>query len=156
MSSAALSSAAVSSDFPIASIGIDFGTSNTVVALADASGRVETLRFRHDESDLGVYASALAFWQDRASPGLPPRVEGGPWAIARALEGRSGLRFIQSFKTFAASRTTFVVAHRLATVRAADQILVMQAGEIVERGNHATLVAANGLYAELARLQFQG
>ena len=105
MSSAALSSAAVSSDFPIASIGIDFGTSNTVVALADASGRVETLRFRHDESDLGVYASALAFWQDRASPGLPPRVEGGPWAIARALEGRSGLRFIQSFKTFAASRT---------------------------------------------------
>lgn len=73
-----------------------------------------------------------------------------------ALDAESEARIQEALDTFAASRTTFVVAHRLATVRAADQILVMQAGEIVERGNHATLVAANGLYAELARLQFQG
>lgn len=90
---------------PAVSIGVDFGTSNTVVALADAGGAVETLRFRHGESLLGVYATALAFWQDRASAGLPPKAEGGPWAIEKALEGRGGLRFIQSFKTFAASRS---------------------------------------------------
>ncbi|WP_131196487.1 ABC transporter transmembrane domain-containing protein [Lichenihabitans psoromatis] len=52
------------------------------------------------------------------------------------------------------TRTTIVIAHRLATVRKADRILVMDAGRIVEHGNHATLAAQNGLYARLARLQF--
>ena len=52
-------------------------------------------------------------------------------------------------------RTTFVIAHRLATVLSCDRILVMEAGRIVEEGSHQTLVAAGGLYARLARLQFQ-
>ena len=51
-------------------------------------------------------------------------------------------------------RTALVIAHRLSTVRDADQILVMDAGRIVERGRHAELVAAGGLYAELYRTQF--
>lgn len=51
-------------------------------------------------------------------------------------------------------RTTIVIAHRLATVRAADRIVVMDAGRIVEQGTHATLSADDGLYARLARLQF--
>jgi ATP-binding cassette subfamily B protein len=51
-------------------------------------------------------------------------------------------------------RTTIVIAHRLATVRAADRIIVMDKGRIVEQGNHATLSAHEGLYARLARLQF--
>jgi ATP-binding cassette, subfamily B, bacterial len=51
-------------------------------------------------------------------------------------------------------RTTLVIAHRLATVLSCDRIMVMDQGRIVEQGTHASLVAANGLYARLARLQF--
>lgn len=51
-------------------------------------------------------------------------------------------------------RTTLVIAHRLATVLSCDRILVMEQGKIVEEGTHASLVAANGLYARLAKLQF--
>jgi ATP-binding cassette subfamily B protein len=54
-----------------------------------------------------------------------------------------------------AERTTLVIAHRLATVLSCDRILVMDAGRIVEEGNHAQLAAAGGLYARLAKLQFQ-
>ena len=53
------------------------------------------------------------------------------------------------------SRTTLVIAHRLATVLKADRILVMDEGRIVEEGAHAALVAQGGLYARLARLQFE-
>jgi ATP-binding cassette subfamily B protein len=53
-------------------------------------------------------------------------------------------------------RTTLVIAHRLATVLSCDRILVMEQGKIVEQGTHTSLVAANGLYARLARLQFEG
>lgn len=52
-----------------------------------------------------------------------------------------------------ANRTTFVVAHRLSTVRKADQILVLCAGEIVERGTHEELIDASGIYAKLCRIQ---
>lgn len=53
-------------------------------------------------------------------------------------------------------RTTIVIAHRLATVRAADRIIVMDGGRIVEQGRHDDLVAKGGLYARLAALQFDG
>jgi ATP-binding cassette subfamily B protein len=52
-------------------------------------------------------------------------------------------------------RTTLVIAHRLATIVGANRILVLEAGEIVEQGDHATLLAKGGLYARLARLQFE-
>jgi ATP-binding cassette, subfamily B, bacterial len=52
------------------------------------------------------------------------------------------------------ARTTLVIAHRLATVLTCDRILVMDKGRIVEEGNHASLAAAGGLYARLAKLQF--
>ena len=52
-------------------------------------------------------------------------------------------------------RTTVVIAHRLATVLSCDRILVMEAGRIVEQGTHGKLITAAGLYARLARLQFQ-
>jgi ATP-binding cassette subfamily B protein len=53
-------------------------------------------------------------------------------------------------------RTSLVIAHRLSTVREADQILVVDGGRIVERGRHNELLAAGGLYSELYRTQFEG
>jgi ATP-binding cassette subfamily B protein len=53
-------------------------------------------------------------------------------------------------------RTALVIAHRLSTIREADQILVLDGGQIVERGRHEDLVTAGGLYAELYRTQFAG
>jgi len=53
-------------------------------------------------------------------------------------------------------RTTIVIAHRLATVLSCDRILVLDQGRIVEQGTHSELVVAGGLYAKLARLQFEG
>jgi ATP-binding cassette subfamily B protein len=53
-----------------------------------------------------------------------------------------------------AGRTAVVIAHRLSTIRAADLILVIEAGEVLERGTHAELLAAGGRYEELYRTQF--
>ncbi len=53
-------------------------------------------------------------------------------------------------------RTSLVIAHRLATVRDADQILVVDGGRIVERGTHAELIDAGGAYATLSRTQLLG
>jgi hypothetical chaperone protein len=84
-------------------IGIDFGTSNTVVALAHPDGRVEAVTFDHGREALKVYVTALCFWQEAHGTSRLTRVEGGPFAIDRFLEGQPGHRFIQSFKSFAAS-----------------------------------------------------
>ncbi|WP_137871398.1 ABC transporter transmembrane domain-containing protein [Sphingopyxis sp. 2PD] len=72
-----------------------------------------------------------------------------------ALDAESEKLVQDALETLMHDRTTVVIAHRLATVRAADRIIVMDDGRIVEEGKHDALVAADGLYARLARLQFQ-
>ncbi|OHD01415.1 MAG: ABC transporter [Sphingopyxis sp. RIFCSPHIGHO2_01_FULL_65_24] len=72
-----------------------------------------------------------------------------------ALDAESEKLVQDALEALMHDRTTIVIAHRLATVRAADRIIVMDDGRIVEEGKHDALVAADGLYARLARLQFQ-
>ncbi|MEP7129887.1 MAG: ABC transporter transmembrane domain-containing protein [Sphingomicrobium sp.] len=72
-----------------------------------------------------------------------------------ALDAESERLVQDALDRLMADRTTIVIAHRLATVRAADRIVVMDAGQIVEEGTHATLNARGGLYSRLARLQFE-
>jgi len=129
---------------------------------AEAANAAEFLRKLPD--GLGTY---LGEGGARLSGGQRQRI-----AIARALlrdaplllldEATSALdaeseRLVQSsLERLFEGRTTLVIAHRLATVRAADRILVMDQGRIVEEGTHDALNAKGGLYARLARMQFEG
>jgi ATP-binding cassette subfamily B protein len=71
-----------------------------------------------------------------------------------ALDAESERAVQQAVERLSASRTTLIVAHRLATVKKADRIVVFDQGRIVDQGRHEDLVAGGGLYARLARLQF--
>ncbi|MGO4712466.1 ABC transporter ATP-binding protein/permease [Bradyrhizobium sp. 2TAF24] len=73
-----------------------------------------------------------------------------------ALDAESETLVQTALEDLMQHRTTLVIAHRLATVLSCDRILVMENGRIVEQGTHTSLVAADGLYAKLARLQFEG
>ncbi|WP_076071256.1 ABC transporter transmembrane domain-containing protein [Sphingomonas montana] len=71
-----------------------------------------------------------------------------------ALDAESERHVQQALERLMTNRTTLVIAHRLATIRMADRIVVMDGGRIVEQGTHAELLGGGGLYARLARLQF--
>jgi subfamily B ATP-binding cassette protein MsbA len=71
-----------------------------------------------------------------------------------ALDTESERRIQAALETLVRNRTTLVIAHRLSTVERADRIIVMHEGEVIESGTHAELLARNGSYAALHRLQF--
>ncbi|MEO1048000.1 MAG: ATP-binding cassette domain-containing protein, partial [Pseudomonadota bacterium] len=71
-----------------------------------------------------------------------------------ALDAESEQLVQQALDALMRGRTTLVIAHRLATVRQADRIIVLDEGRIVEQGTHAQLAQAGGLYSRLAKLQF--
>ncbi|HEX2794007.1 MAG TPA: ABC transporter transmembrane domain-containing protein [Croceicoccus sp.] len=149
-----------------------------------ASARYNIQYGRPDASDEQIWEAARAAHAEDFLRDLPDgldtfigesgaRLSGGQrqrLAIARALlrdapillldEATSALdaeseRLVQSaLERLMAGRTTLVIAHRLATVRAADRIVVMDQGRIVEEGDHDSLTAQGGIYARLARLQF--
>ena len=71
-----------------------------------------------------------------------------------SIDTRTELKIQEAFSRMMQGRTNFIVAHRLSTIREADVILVMQDGHIIEQGNHSTLLAKNGFYANLYNSQF--
>ena len=71
-----------------------------------------------------------------------------------SIDTRTEIRIQKAFDTMMEGRTSFIVAHRLSTIREADIILVMRDGQIVEQGNHETLLAKKGFYATLYESQF--
>lgn len=73
-----------------------------------------------------------------------------------SIDTRTEVRIQNAFNEMMKGRTSFVVAHRLSTIRSADTILVMNQGRIIERGNHETLLAQNGFYTKLYNSQFEG
>ena len=137
-------------------------TDEALWAAAEASNAAEFLRKLPDGLDTEMGEGGA-----RLSGGQRQRI-----AIARAIlrdapillldEATSALdaeseRLVQdALEKLMHQRTTIVIAHRLATVRAADRIIVMSDGRIVEEGNHESLSRASGLYARLARMQFEG
>ena len=155
---------------------------DSVIFSADAMENIRY--GRPEASDADVVAAATAAFAHDFISALPEgyrtflgergvRLSGGQRqriSIARAIlknaplllldEATSALdaegeRMVQAaLESAMRDRTTLVIAHRLATVQRADRIVVMEAGEIVESGTHAELLAAKGLYARLAALQF--
>ena len=155
---------------------------DSVIFSADAMENIRY--GRPDASDADVIAAATAAFAHDFISALPEgyqtflgergvRLSGGQRqriSIARAIlknpplllldEATSALdaeseRMVQAaLESAMKDRTTLVIAHRLATVQRADRIVVMEAGEIVETGTHAQLIASGGLYARLAALQF--
>jgi ATP-binding cassette subfamily B protein/subfamily B ATP-binding cassette protein MsbA len=73
-----------------------------------------------------------------------------------ALDAETERLLLGALQRLTAGRTTFIIAHRLSTVRGADRIVVLQEGAIVETGTHAELLAQGGVYAHLHQLQTGG
>ena len=73
-----------------------------------------------------------------------------------SIDTRTELKIQDAFAKMMKGRTSFIVAHRLSTIREADTILVMNAGKVIEQGNHGELMAKNGFYARLYNSQFEG
>ena len=72
-----------------------------------------------------------------------------------SIDTRTEIRIQKAFNSLMEGKTSFIVAHRLSTIREADVILVMNNGRVIEQGDHDTLMKRNGFYANLYNSQFK-
>ncbi|MFN3288828.1 MAG: ABC transporter ATP-binding protein, partial [Sphingomonadaceae bacterium] len=131
-----------------------------VWAAAEAANAADFLRALPDGLDtfLGEGGSRLSGGQRQRIAIARAILKDAPILLldeaTSALDAESERLVQQALERLMHGRTTLVIAHRLATVRGADRIIVMDGGRIVAEGRHDSLVATGGLYARLARLQF--
>lgn len=140
--------------------GRDGASDTDVIAAAKAAFAHEfiTALPKGYNTDLGERATTLSGGQRQRIAIARAILRDAPILLldeaTSALDAESEQAVQKAFDTLSHNRTTLVIAHRLATVRKADRIIVIDEGRIVETGTHKDLVARNGLYARLAKLQF--
>ncbi|MEO0850906.1 MAG: ATP-binding cassette domain-containing protein, partial [Pseudomonadota bacterium] len=124
---------------------------------ANADGFIRALSNGY-ETELGESAQQLSGGQRQRLSIARAILRNAPILLldeaTSALDSESERAVQQAFEEISKDRTTLVIAHRLSTVLHADRILVMDEGKVVETGTHSSLMAANGLYARFAKLQF--
>ncbi len=131
-------------------------------AAAEAANAADFLRALPEglETDLGEGGARLSGGQRQRIAIARALLKDAPILLldeaTSALDAESEAAVQQALERLMQGRTSLVIAHRLATVRDADRIVVMDEGRIVEIGSHADLMARDGLYGRLARLQFEG
>ncbi|QCB42073.1 ATP-binding cassette domain-containing protein [Sphingomonas sp. PAMC26645] len=137
-------------------------TDDQLWAAAEAANAAEFLRKLPDGLDtfLGEGGARLSGGQRQRVTIARALLRDAPILLldeaTSALDAESERLVQEALERLMANRTTLVIAHRLATVRAAERIIVMNDGQIVEEGSHGSLMTNSGLYARLASLQFNG
>ena len=134
-------------------------TGNTAAKLANADGFIKMLPDGYNTMITGDGGSLSQGQKQllciaRVMLCLPPMLILDE--ATSSIDTRTEVRIQKAFARMMQGRTSFIVAHRLSTIREADVILVMKDGHIVEQGNHDELLAAGGFYAKLYNSQFEG
>ncbi|WP_254474992.1 ABC transporter transmembrane domain-containing protein [Bartonella sp. B1098] len=143
---------------------IIFGTENVteeeIIAAAKAANALEFIEALPNglDTEVGERGTMLSGGQKQRIGIARAILRNAPLLLldeaTSALDANSEKLVQEALEGLMKNRTTLVIAHRLATILKADRILVMDKGALVEEGNHAELVAKNGVYAYLAKLQF--
>lgn len=135
-------------------------TDEEIIAAAKASHAHSFIRRlpKGYDTEIGEYGGSLSQGQKqllcitRVMLCLPPMLILDE--ATSSIDTRTEIKIQKAFLTMMKGRTSFIVAHRLSTIREADIILVMKDGKIIEQGNHESLLAADGFYANLYNSQF--
>ena len=143
---------------------ISFGMTNvTPEAIVEAARTAYVLEFADEfpeglDTQVGDRGSQLSGGQKQRVAIARALLKNAPVLVldeaTSALDTESERRIQEALETLKRDRTTLVIAHRLSTVERADRIIVMEQGQVIESGTHAELLALNGSYAALYRLQF--